>query len=105
RRSYTCPFYSPGPQGCSISRSYKPYGCLAFNPRSPGRTKGGDCASNGKLLEDQSSPEEELLNQQLKKAQGLLFDKAPIPVALLALFSDDSAAGGLLTSESEKLNF
>jgi len=33
RRTYTCPFFTPGPLGCSLSRSIKPYGCLAFNPK------------------------------------------------------------------------
>jgi Fe-S-cluster containining protein len=85
RRTYTCPFYRNGPQGCSISRHHKPYGCLAFNARSPGITEGGNCASDQALLEEQISPAEDQLNRQLKEKHKLLFDKAPIPVALLAL--------------------
>ncbi|MDF3128221.1 hypothetical protein P0Y35_03320 [Kiritimatiellaeota bacterium B1221] len=85
RRTYTCPFYRNGPQGCSISRHYKPYGCLAFNARSPGVTEGGNCASDQDLLEKQLTETESALNRKLKAAHQLLFDKAPIPVALLSL--------------------
>ncbi|MDA3873516.1 MAG: hypothetical protein PF795_06115, partial [Kiritimatiellae bacterium] len=52
RRTYTCPFYQSGPTGCSISPTHKPYGCLAFNPRKPDLTAGGDCASSPNLLEN-----------------------------------------------------
>ena len=85
RRTYTCPFYRNGPQGCSISRHHKPYGCLAFNPRSPGITEGGNCASDQGLLETLLSPAETARNLQLKTRHQFLFDKAPIPIALLAL--------------------
>jgi len=87
RRTYTCPFYQPGPKGCSISRHHKPYGCLAFNARSLGITNGGDCASDQSVLSkrEEHFPEEAERNQQLKSQHSLLFDKAPIPVALLAL--------------------
>ena len=85
RRTYTCPFYRTGPRGCSISRHHKPYGCLAFNARSSGITEGGNCASDQALLEDQTTSTETARNQELKTKYQLLFDKAPIPVLLLAL--------------------
>ncbi|MEX2607149.1 MAG: hypothetical protein WD708_07355 [Kiritimatiellia bacterium] len=70
RRTYTCPFHQPGPKGCTIAPTHKPYGCLAFNPRRPGLTEGGDCDSNTGLLENLQAPSS---------------PKAPIPVALLRL--------------------
>ena len=68
RKTYTCPFYAGGNLGCTISPAHKPYGCLAFNPRSPGLTEGGDCASDPSLLEPFAVDAQE---------------KEPIPVALL----------------------
>jgi Fe-S-cluster containining protein len=85
RKTYTCPFYRPGPKGCSISRHHKPYGCLAFNPRSPGIREGGDCASDQALLERIESPEETAENERLRGLWGWPADKLPIPVALLRL--------------------
>lgn len=70
RRTYTCPFYRPGPAGCSIAPTHKPYGCLAFNPRRPNLTEGGDCVSDPGLLED---------------LQASSAKKAPIPIALLEM--------------------
>ncbi len=85
RRTYTCPFYRNGPQGCSISRHHKPYGCLAFNARSPGLTEGGDCASDQESLKTLESEAEASHNQFLKLKHQWLFEKAPIPVALLSI--------------------
>ena len=79
RKTYTCPFYSGSRHGCTIAPTHKPTGCLAFNPRSPGLTEGGDCASDTRLL-SQEPPDDA--------------DKHPIPVALLNLrppFSSDRA--------------
>ncbi len=70
RKTYTCPFYAGGKLGCTIAPAHKPYGCLAFNPRSPGLTKGGDCVSDQELLEPLYREEEET---------------HPIPIALLRL--------------------
>ena len=70
RRTYTCPFFTSGPAGCSIGREYKPYGCLAFNPTRAGAASASDgCRSEQDLLVPLDSAE----------------DKAPIPVALLRL--------------------
>ena len=89
RKTYTCPFYTPGPTGCSIHPDHKPYGCLAFNARRPGITEGGDCASDTDLLQQRETqfPQEAAMNQQLRHDWGLHADTAPIPVALLALVS------------------
>lgn len=87
RRTYTCPFYFAGAKGCSISRHHKPYGCLAFNAKSAGMTAGGHCASdqNALIEREQHFTDEERRNRQLKQQYHLVFEKAPIPVALLAL--------------------
>ena len=71
RRTYTCPFYSPGPTGCRLPRNVKPYGCLAFNPtRSGAKGLNDGCTSNHELLGLQSPA---LPNDK----------KWPIPVALV----------------------
>ena len=41
RRTYTCPFFSGGKLGCAVPPELKPYGCLAFNPRSARQREGG----------------------------------------------------------------
>lgn len=79
RKTYTCPFFAGGKLGCTIAPTHKPYGCLAFNPRSPGLTKGGDCASDRERLEPHYREGEET---------------HPIPISLLRLTpppSDDAA--------------
>lgn len=70
RRTYTCPFYSPGPKGCLISPDKKPLGCLAFNPsQADARGLSSGCRSDQKSLME-ITPEG---------------DKLPIPVALARL--------------------
>jgi hypothetical protein len=83
RRTYTCPFYQPGPRGCSISRHHKPYGCLAFNPHAPGLTAGGACASDTALLTELETPAEQAENQRLRAVWGWTSDTLPVPMALL----------------------
>ncbi len=71
RRTYTCPFFNGDKLGCTIDPDYKPYGCLAFNPRESGVKAGGNCRSNLELL---------------KKCEPFTADETlPIPVALLKL--------------------
>jgi len=85
RRTYTCPFYIPGPKGCSISLEIKPYGCLAFNPRKKG-SSGENCKSNIDLLQlrdKENSDFEEVKNSELKETYQLWWNKLAIPVALL----------------------
>jgi Fe-S-cluster containining protein len=74
RRTYTCPFFTPGPRGCSLPKDVKPLGCLAFNPVIKGATGlVSKCQSNQGLLkraDDQATPQ---------------LEKKPIPLALLGL--------------------
>ena len=87
RRTYTCPFYTPGPKGCSIPPEYKPYGCLAFNPARTS-SEGEHCESDIKKLEEREKkydPSETELNHKMKNDLGLWWDKLPIPYALLEL--------------------
>lgn len=75
RRTYTCPFYSPGPMGCAISPERKPHGCLAFNPQLP-KAQGlrDGCSSNQHLLA-------EIFPEVPKN------EKWPIPLALLKILT------------------
>lgn len=88
RKTYTCPFYSPGPRGCGLSRTHKPYGCLAFNAHQPGVTEGQDCGSDQTLLSDreQAFPEEVGANHQLRELWQLHWEKSPLPCALLEVW-------------------
>ena len=70
RRTYTCPFTSGERLGCTIAPTHKPYGCLAFNPRSAGLRQGGDCTSDRATLEQ--------VCDEVK-------EKDPIPIALLKI--------------------
>ncbi len=96
RRTYTCPFFQEGPKGCSIDPSYKPYGCLGFNPSLSGESEGLSCYSDIKLLEEREKlyrDDEELKNQELRQLLDLDWDKLPIPMALLALWDKRHLAG------------
>jgi len=87
RKTYTCPFFSPGPKGCTLPKDVNPYGCLGFNPE----ISGGNCS----LKEDVASVREEKFqvfetqeNLRLKKVFNLDWDKMTIPQALLSLWSE-----------------
>ena len=82
RKTYTCPFYTPGPTGCSIHPDWKPYGCLAFNPRRPGVTSGGHCASDQDLLLKRETGGEAETNTALREQHKLDWSTAPLPIAL-----------------------
>lgn len=85
RRNYTCPFFNEGPKGCSISRGYKPYGCLAFNPYEKNQKQGGNCKSDSELLEkreEDNKKEEDIINEKLLKSLNLYWEKRSIPWAL-----------------------
>lgn len=87
RRTYTCPFYTPGPKGCSIEPQSKPYGCLAFNPQER-NANGKQCKSLIDLLEQREEQYKEVecdQNQSLQDKYKLWWDKLPIPMALLEL--------------------
>ncbi len=89
RKTYTCPFFMNQSLGCGISISKKPYGCLAFNPRRPGQTEGGECFSDQNLLENRerlfSSTEKEL-NSTLIRELNLDWRKVSIPEAVLSMY-------------------
>lgn len=85
RRTYTCPFFHPGPKGCSLSRSAKPYGCLAFNPRISGDS-GSQCKSNTDLLiqrENEFSAFEDEANAKISAHYNISWKKLDLPRALL----------------------
>jgi lipoate-protein ligase A len=50
RKTYTCPFFKFKSLGCALPAEVKPYGCLAFNPRTSGIKNGENCASDAELL-------------------------------------------------------
>lgn len=83
RRSYTCPFFQAG--FCTIDPEYKPYGCLAFNPKQKNVSRPGHCSSQLSLLEQRENSAEEKLNDELRQKHNLYWKKESIPVALLNL--------------------
>jgi hypothetical protein len=90
RRSYTCPFYLEKAQGCIISRGFKPYGCLAFNPHEAGLTAGGGCHSNQQALvfrEEANQRSEARWNDRIITQLDLSWKKETIPVAIMAMAS------------------
>lgn len=87
RKTYTCPFFIPGPKGCSIKKELKPYGCLGFNPRIE-NDNGSHCHSDFNLLEKRERNEiagENSANDFLKKEFNLTWTKLEIPKAVLTL--------------------
>jgi Fe-S-cluster containining protein len=87
RKTYTCPFFSPGPKGCGIKKEYKPYGCLGFNPRLES-DNGSQCTSNTALLEsreEQFIKNEDQINEKIRLDLKLDWIKKDIPRALIDL--------------------
>lgn len=85
RKTYTCPFFIPGPKGCSIKKELKPYGCLGFNPKIE-NDNGGQCHSDLKLLEERENISlafEITANEFLKKELNIDWNKLEIPKAVL----------------------
>ncbi len=91
RKSYTCPFYHHKELGCALPNEVKPYGCLAFNSHHKEFKAGHECYSEKELLEARENhhPEEKELNEKVARDFHLLWDKAPIPVALLEFIAAD----------------
>lgn len=88
RKNYTCPFFIQGPRGCSISPSYKPYGCLGFNPMEKDVSEEGKCTSYTIVLEQREKiffESEKSMNENLKENLNIYWDKENLPVALLYL--------------------
>lgn len=87
RKTYTCPFFIPGPKGCTIKKELKPYGCLGFNPKLE-NDNGTNCHSNQTLLgirESKNSECELKANEYLKKEFQIYWSKMEIPKAILFL--------------------
>jgi hypothetical protein len=90
RRTYSCPFFKEEALGCTISRAYKPYGCLAFNPKCKGLKEGGNCESDQYVLMKREEFHQELesvWNTKLSEVFDLDFDKAPLPIALRSILT------------------
>lgn len=89
RRFYTCPFFKNESLGCSISRSYKPYGCLSFNANEADVSVEGKCSSDQELLKLRGNQfkSEDGVNQLLIDKMNLWWEKLPFPVALIELIS------------------
>lgn len=88
RRYYTCPFYEAKALGCSLDRESKPYGCLAFNPMKENVSEPGFCRSQVHVLEqseDVFGSEVSQVNDRLKEALGIYWQKTNLPSALLFL--------------------
>ncbi len=88
RRTYECPFFNYSSAGCFLAPQVKPYGCLGFNPNSEGVKDGENCSSSLALLkrrEDKWEKKEKILNQKLIEELLLLWDKLPLPLALIKM--------------------
>lgn len=89
RRTYTCTFFNHKELGCPIPREVKPYGCIAFNSHDVEKKAGEHCYSEKDILEKRelNDPNEQALNEEIKKKYRLWWDKVPMPVALLDFFA------------------
>lgn len=88
RRYYTCPFFMQQSCGCPISPSFKPYGCLAFNPLEKGVSLDGKCESDIDLLEKRENSFfeiEQRVNNYLREELKLYWIKKPMPTAVLEI--------------------
>ncbi len=83
RKTYTCPFFLFKSHGCPLPPDKKPYGCLAFNPFEKGVKDGEACRSRLDSLQRREREEENETNKRLKEELNLIWEKEPIPVALL----------------------
>jgi len=88
RKTYTCPFFNHQELGCPLPREVKPYGCLAFDSHHKELKASEHCYSETDLLEQRElrHPEENQMNEDLRRELGLIWEKAPIPNALLDLW-------------------
>ncbi|MFP5387107.1 MAG: hypothetical protein ACLGHN_13590 [Bacteriovoracia bacterium] len=85
RKTYTCPFFNHTELGCPLPREVKPYGCLAFDSHHKDLKAGEFCFSEKELLEKRESlhPEEKAMNEEAQNEFGIIWEKAPIPNAVL----------------------
>jgi hypothetical protein len=91
RRTYTCPFFNHQELGCPLPRNIKPYGCLAFNAHHETEKAGEHCHSEQAILikREEVDPTEGDLNQRLKEKFQLIWDKSPLPTALINIWDMD----------------
>jgi hypothetical protein len=89
RKSYTCPFFHHHELGCSLPKTIKPYGCLAFNSHHKEMKAKEFCFSEiNSLSEDETNRrEEQEENTQIKKRLNLNWEKSPIPNAVLEFWN------------------
>lgn len=86
RRTYTCPFFSEGAKGCSISRTVKPYGCLGFNSSVRDAKGGNVCFSDLDILKERDKlhcGDESAANDIIRQKLNIFWNKLSMPVALL----------------------
>ena len=91
RRTYTCPFFNHQELGCPLPRDIKPYGCLAFNAHHETEKAGLHCHSEQTILlaREDVDKNEGILNQKLKDKFQLIWDKSPLPTALINIWEMD----------------
>jgi Fe-S-cluster containining protein len=88
RRTYTCPFFNHGEFGCPLPREVKPYGCLAFNSHHEILKADENCFSDIALLKKHDhETTDDALNEGLRVRHSLFWDKTPLPLALLDLWT------------------
>lgn len=89
RKTYTCTFFGFKELGCPLPREVKPYGCLAFNTHHKELKASEHCYSDKELLQ---KIDDEKLNAEVKAWNKILWDKSPLPTALLDLWDKDLIA-------------
>ena len=92
RKTYTCPFFKHQQKGCPFPIDVKPYGCLSFNSHHPEIHDAEFCYSDIDILELRQeifSTREDDANQEIREKMNLLWEKAPIPNAILDLWSKE----------------
>jgi hypothetical protein len=94
RKTYTCPFFHHKEFGCPLPREVKPYGCLAFDSHHKELKASEHCYSEIELLEKREAlhPEEKEINEKLRRSLDLMWEKAPIPNALLEIWDKLTSA-------------
>ncbi len=92
RKTYTCPFFGFKELGCPLPREVKPYGCLAFNTHHKDEKANEQCFSDKEILEKLVFDEK---NDLLKKKYNILWDKSPLPTALLDLWNQEISVSDL----------
>lgn len=92
RKTYTCTFFGFKELGCPLPREVKPYGCLAFNTHHKDKKADENCYSDKELLEKIVFDQK---NEELKKKYGIIWDKSPLPTALLDVWEKEITVSDL----------